>query len=74
LTQDKDFGELAFRIGLPAECGIILFRLIGTNPDEDMRRMVEVLESRSDWAGHFVVATGDRLRLRPLPPSPPPKV
>jgi predicted nuclease of predicted toxin-antitoxin system len=25
VTFDKDFGELAFRYGLPAECGIILF-------------------------------------------------
>jgi len=27
VTQDKDFGELAFRRGLPAQCGVILFRL-----------------------------------------------
>jgi predicted nuclease of predicted toxin-antitoxin system len=24
VTQDKDFGELAFRRGLPAQCGVIL--------------------------------------------------
>ena len=27
LTFDKDFGELAFRSGLRADCGVILFRL-----------------------------------------------
>jgi predicted nuclease of predicted toxin-antitoxin system len=27
LTFDKDFGELAWRSGLPATCGIVLFRL-----------------------------------------------
>ena len=27
LTFDKDFGELAWRSGLPASCGIVLFRL-----------------------------------------------
>ncbi len=27
LTFDKDFGELAWRAGLPADCKIILFRL-----------------------------------------------
>ena len=32
ITQDKDFGELAFRQSLPAECGIILFRLSGRRP------------------------------------------
>jgi predicted nuclease of predicted toxin-antitoxin system len=66
LTQDKDFGELAFRCGLPAECGVILFRLRGTNPDSDGRRMLEVIESRQDWAGQFAVATDDRVRIRAL--------
>jgi len=27
ITFDKDFGELAFRAGLPAQSGIILFRI-----------------------------------------------
>jgi predicted nuclease of predicted toxin-antitoxin system len=27
LTFDKDFGDLAFRAGLPSGCGIVLFRL-----------------------------------------------
>jgi predicted nuclease of predicted toxin-antitoxin system len=27
LTFDKDFGELAWRLGLPASSGIVLFRL-----------------------------------------------
>jgi predicted nuclease of predicted toxin-antitoxin system len=66
VTQDKDFGELAFRRGLPARCGVILFRLVGSNPDADNRRMVEVVESRTDWAGQFAVATDDRIRIRPL--------
>jgi predicted nuclease of predicted toxin-antitoxin system len=66
VTQDKDFGELAFRFGLPAQCGIILFRLRGSDPDADNRRMVEVVESRADWAGQFAVATDDRVRMRPL--------
>jgi predicted nuclease of predicted toxin-antitoxin system len=29
VTQDKDFGELAFRFGLPAQCGVLLLRLTG---------------------------------------------
>jgi predicted nuclease of predicted toxin-antitoxin system len=68
VTQDKDFGELAFRCGLPAQCGIILFRLAGDDPDVDDRWIIDVIESRSDWAGHFAVATDDRVRIRPLPP------
>ena len=72
ITQDKDFGELAFRFGLPAQCGVILFRLAGADPASDNQRMVSVIESRTDWAGQFAVATNDRVRLRALPPSGPP--
>lgn len=67
VTQDKDFGELAFRIGLPATCGVILFRLAGDDADADNRRMVAVIESRADWSGAFVVANEKRVRVRPLP-------
>ena len=35
VTFDKDFGELAFRFGLPASSGVVLFRLSGTNPSDD---------------------------------------
>ena len=72
VTHDKDFGELAFRSQLPASCGIILFRLSGSNPDVDNERMLEALESRTDWAGHFTVVTDDRIRMRPLPAMTPP--
>ncbi|MCL6505399.1 MAG: DUF5615 family PIN-like protein [Bryobacteraceae bacterium] len=67
VTHDKDFGELAFRMGLPAECGVILLRLSGDNPDADNRRTLQAIEGRSDWAGHFSVVSDDRIRMRPLP-------
>jgi hypothetical protein len=66
LTQDKDFGELVVRHGLPAECGILLFRLTGAGPEADTKRMLDVVGSRNDWSGHFSVATDDRVRMRPL--------
>jgi predicted nuclease of predicted toxin-antitoxin system len=72
VTHDKDFGELAFRAGLPAECGVILLRLAGDDPDADNRRALLAMESRSDWAGHFSVVSDDRIRMRPLPAIPPP--
>jgi predicted nuclease of predicted toxin-antitoxin system len=67
LTHDKDFGELAFRIGLPAECGVILLRLSGTNPDADNQRAPDAIESRTDWDGHISVITEERIRVRSLP-------
>jgi len=66
LTFDKDFGELAFRTRLPAECGIILFRLSGGSPDVDNARTLSSIESRTDWTGHFAVVTDNRIRIRPL--------
>jgi predicted nuclease of predicted toxin-antitoxin system len=69
VTQDKDFGELAIRFGLPANCGVILLRLAGDDSDSDNRRIVAVIESRTDWSGTFAVATEKRVRIRPLPPA-----
>jgi predicted nuclease of predicted toxin-antitoxin system len=66
VTHDKDFGELAFRVGLSAECGVILLRLAGTNNDADNRRVLEAIASRTDWAGHFSVISEDRIRMRRL--------
>ena len=48
VTHDKDFGELAFRARLPASCGVILFRLAGSDPETDNRHILEALESRAD--------------------------
>lgn len=64
ITQDKDFGELAFRKGLPAECGVILFRLTGEDPVEDRRRMVEVVLEHSGWPGFFAVAARKTQSIR----------
>lgn len=71
VTHDKDFGELAFRSQLPASCGVVLFRLAGSDRDTDNKRVLEALESRTDWAGHFSVVTDDRIRMRPLSTRPP---
>ena len=67
LTFDKDFGELAFRVRLPAASGIILCRLHGLPPERVVAIVLNTLTSRSDWAGRFTVITEQRIRVILLP-------
>jgi predicted nuclease of predicted toxin-antitoxin system len=68
VTADTDFGELAFRSGLPAACGVVLVRIDWTDPDNDNQVVVAAITSRDDWTGVFAVVERDRIRVRPLPP------
>jgi predicted nuclease of predicted toxin-antitoxin system len=70
VTCDPDFGELAFRSGLPAACGVVLFRIEWSNPLTDNAFAVSALTSRDDWTGVFAVIERDRIRIRPLPKPP----
>ncbi len=66
ITEDKDFGELVYRLKKPAE-GIILIRI-----DVEQRHMkwprlkklIEKYETRLD--GHFVVIDTQKFRFRSL--------
>jgi predicted nuclease of predicted toxin-antitoxin system len=69
VTLDEDFGELAFRHGLPATCGIILVRLHNQSPEHIQSRVLETLAERATWAGHLVIVEEHRVRVRPLPGS-----
>lgn len=66
VTLDKDFGELAFVGDLPSRCGVVLFRMNLSDARTGSMRIVEILESRSDWPAHFSVVEDDRIRMRPL--------
>jgi predicted nuclease of predicted toxin-antitoxin system len=66
LTFDKDFGELAFRRGVPAQCEIILFRVIRQSPQEVGQLALRVLRSQTTWAGYFSVVSSRSVRIRPL--------
>lgn len=66
VTSDKDFGELAFRWGLPAASGIILMRGRGSAAERGAL-LTSAIESRDDWAGHFAVVEHDRIRMTTLP-------
>jgi predicted nuclease of predicted toxin-antitoxin system len=67
LTFDKDFGDLAFHAGLPAACGIVLFRLSAPSAAALAAQVLAAIQSRADWAGNFAVVEPGRIRLRPLP-------
>lgn len=67
VTFDKDFGELAYRFGLPSSCGVITFRLVPSSPEFVAERAVAVLQSRNDWQGMFAIAEETRIRVRALP-------
>jgi predicted nuclease of predicted toxin-antitoxin system len=69
LTFDKDFGELAYRRGQPADCGIVLFRFTPETPEEASEIVLKAIRSQSSWAGFFSVVTRDRIRMRPAPPA-----
>jgi predicted nuclease of predicted toxin-antitoxin system len=66
VTFDKDFGELAFRWGLPASCGVILFRLRTRSPEHVQQRVIKTLAEHLPWKGHFFVVEEHRIRVRPL--------
>jgi predicted nuclease of predicted toxin-antitoxin system len=72
LTFDKDFGNLAFQFGLPATCGIVLFRVQASSSAALATLVMTALQSRTDWAGQFSVVEAGRIRIRPLPTPPTP--
>jgi predicted nuclease of predicted toxin-antitoxin system len=64
ITNDQDFGELVFREGL-AHSGVILFRLRTTRLNEVQARLQYVLTHHAHRLSEFIVATDERVRVRP---------
>lgn len=65
-AEDKDFGELVFRLRKPA-IGIILLRF---NPGEETQKITRLYQllhnSTISLVGAFIVVESDRIRTRPL--------
>jgi predicted nuclease of predicted toxin-antitoxin system len=66
LTFDKDFGELSNRSGLPADCGVVLFRMPMPKPGDVGQQLTSQITARDDWAGHISVIEPGRVRMRAL--------
>ncbi|MBV7327108.1 DUF5615 family PIN-like protein [Chloroflexi bacterium TSY] len=66
LTEDKDFGELVYRLLRPAY-GIILLRFDAAEDDLKISRLRYLLQHQSNYlSGSFVVLEADKFRVRPL--------
>lgn len=66
LTEDKDFGELAYRLKKPAY-GMILIRIDVQERHRKWPRLEALLAKHQDkLPGHFVVVAQDKYRFRPL--------
>jgi predicted nuclease of predicted toxin-antitoxin system len=66
ITEDKDFGEMVVRLGLPAH-GILLLRMNPADSAAKLLRLREVIQSHGgQFAGSLVVADETRVHFRPL--------
>jgi len=61
ITDDRDFGELVFRLGKPTK-GVILLRT-GVNPEKRLKALVKLLRNY-EIAEKFVVLKEDSVRIR----------
>lgn len=69
LTEDKDFGELVVRLGLPAY-GIVLVRMNPADSGAKLTRLRAVLDKHGSRLAHsFVVVDPGKARFRPLHPA-----
>ncbi len=66
LTEDKDFGELVYRLQQPAY-GVILLRFEVVDRALKAPRLLDLLEKDTKrLPGTFVVLEADKTRFRPL--------
>lgn len=67
LTFDRDYGEMIYRLKLPAPAGIVYFRFNPMSPEEPADQLIELLTVGDvSLSGMFSVIERGRLRQRPL--------
>ncbi len=62
ITDDKDFGELIFRLH-KTSAGVILFRTLTNNPEEKLDMIKDVIGKAE---GRFIVVSEWGIRLREI--------
>ncbi len=67
ITFDKDFGDLVFRSGQSASCGVALFRISVPSASAAAITIADALDARTDWIGQFSVIDDRHIRMTPLP-------
>lgn len=64
LTEDKDFGDLVYRLHLP-HCGILLVRLMDKTSEQRAEIIIKTLQQYySELLGAFAVLDDAKLRIR----------
>ena len=62
VTDDKDFGELVFRMSRPTS-GVILFRITTKNTQKRFRILLHALKNEN-LEGNFTTIKEDRIKVR----------
>lgn len=63
VTDDRDFGDIVFRLRQP-HAGVLYFRLPPTGIATKINRLSHVLTGYADALDQFVVITMQRVRIR----------
>lgn len=63
ITDDRDFGELVFRLRRP-HAGVIYLRVGTTDIEYRCRRLDEALDSMKEPVQEFIVVSRDEVRIR----------
>jgi predicted nuclease of predicted toxin-antitoxin system len=68
LTFDGDYGELIYRLRLPAPTGVIYLRFRPHTPEEPAAILLDLFQTEGfQIDGRFTIIERDRIRQRPLP-------
>ena len=68
ITCDLDFGTLIVAGHRAEAAGVILIRFRASSPSGLAEYVVDAIDARVDWEGHFSVVESDRIRMRRLKP------